>query len=251
MSCDIKRGGKPAATPLCPRQHSPRLHGWLLQLKARSRCGRRWLLWVTRGQNSPEASVTSLPSPSSHQEQQAHLCRSLLPPAALLGLLPDLDKPQVWKKDGRAESAREKSEDPGITAQNISCTLHGLRDFLQLLVLLPGTGRAATPASAWSRALPQLVWAIPFMLDTPQPFLAVTAHMCNQTCSSPYPVLHDLIPYQLLLISFVLSLLASFRHKFFASYIKCVATHFLQTVTGENLAPRAHSIYDDFFLLLF
>lgn len=104
------------------------------------------------------------------------------------------------------------SEDPEITAWNISCTLHTLGVFLQLLALLPGTRRPSTPAPAWCGSLSQLVWVIPFMLDTPQPFLAITAHVCNQTCSDPYTVLHDIIPYQLLLISFFLSLIASFRH---------------------------------------
>lgn len=104
------------------------------------------------------------------------------------------------------------SEDPEITAWNISCTSHTLGVFLQLLALLPGTRRPSTPAPAWRGSSSQLVWVIPFMLDTPQPFLVITAHVCNQTCSDPYPVLHDIIPYQLLLISFFLSLIASFRH---------------------------------------
>lgn len=58
----------------------------------------------------------------------------------------------------------------------------------------------------------RLAWVILFVLDIPQPSLAITARVCNQTCSDPYPVLHDIISYQLLLISFFLSLLASFRH---------------------------------------
>lgn len=45
----------------------------------------------------------------------------------------------------------------------------------------------------------------------PSALLAITVHVCNQTASSPYPVLRDIILYQLLLISFFLSLLASIQ----------------------------------------
>lgn len=47
--------------------------------------------------------------------------------------------------------------------------------------------------------------------DAPQPFSAITPHVCNPTHSSPYPAPCDIILDQLLLISFFLFLPASIR----------------------------------------
>lgn len=132
----------------------------------------------------------------SSQEQQAHLRGLLIPVGSLLQhfWIFFLTFKISWQTPGmevalrRAKLDWERSEDPGITAQNVSHTLHALRVFLQLLVLLPGTRRPATPASAWNGSPSQLVWVIPFMLDTP-PSLSWQLLL---TCATKHALIHTL-----------------------------------------------------------
>ena len=157
----------------------------------------------------------------SSQEQQGHLCGLLIPVGRLLQhfWIFFLTFKISWQTPGmevrlrRAKLDWERSEDPGITAQNVSHTLHALR------VYPPALGFAARHKETSHPCLCVEWVSITAGLGDPvhvghpsKPFSAITAHVCNQTCSDPYPVLRDVIPYQLLLISFFLSLLASFRH---------------------------------------
>lgn len=75
----------------------------------------------------------------------------------------------------------------------------------------------------WSPSQPGWLYTC---TDAPQPFSAITFHVCNPTHSSPYPVLCDIILDQLLLISFFLFLLASIRriHIFHLLHQTCRAS---------------------------
>lgn len=60
--------------------------------------------------------------------------------------------PHMEARLRRAKLDCKSLEDPGITSWTISHTLHTLGVFLQLLSLLPGTGRPGTPASVWGES---------------------------------------------------------------------------------------------------
>lgn len=92
----------------------------------------------------------------------------------------------------------ERLENPGITAWNISHSLHAFGVFFQLFIF---PLRPSNPVCVKWVSIPVDLGDLDNYCSHVQP-----------KCSDPYPVLHDIIPYQLLLISCFLSLLASFRH---------------------------------------